>query len=508
MKLIQAPQSPLAKQLFESLSQTHEQNTAFYFKDKELSWLAVKNAVAHLDQVLGEYRVGYQERVAFVARNRPFHISALWTLLLTDRCASMIHGYQSTAKIVNDIRDGGFSVILADEQDWNEELTTAAEALNCLGIAISDAGIELRTRPDTDFQAPLQSFSDDDSIAAIETLSSGTTGAPKRIKLSRRNLAASTNAAVQAVSQMNSSASKPTPIISVLPLSNISGVYASTPALAMAMPMAILDKFQLDDWLALVERFQPVTADVPPAALAALRLRQLPPEKFRSIKVIRTGAAPLDREVQAYFQKELGIPVNLSYGASEFCGVITTWTMADLTEFSSTKMGSCGRALPGVALRITDPDSGETLPTDTVGRLEAKVDRVGPDWIATSDQARIDADGFMWFEGRLEETIFRGGFKLSPLLIAEKIRLHPALADAAVVGVEDPRLGQIPVAVLVAKADTSPPSDDELTAFLRERLSAPEIPSRFVYVDALPRTSSYKVSLVELQKLIHAASDD
>ena len=499
MKLSQLPQSSLAKQLFTSLSQCGDADTAFYFNNREYPWQTVKTVVTRLDRILSELQLGYQGQVAFVARNRPMHISCFWSLLITDRCASMIHGYQSTAKIIKDIQQAGFTVVLADEQDWNEELTTAARALNCLGIAIGSNNIEVRTQP-SDPASTAQPYRDDDTAAAIETLSSGTTGAPKRIQLSRRNLAASTNAAVQSVSQMNSGAR--TPIISVLPLSNISGVYATTPALAMAMPLAILDKFQLDDWLALVERFQPATADVPPAALASLYQRQLPAEKFRSIKVIRTGAAPLDKKVQAYFQNELGIPVNLSYGASEFCGVITTWTMADLQAYSATKMGSCGRALPGVALRITDPDSGEVLPPDHVGRLEAKVDRVGLEWIATSDQARIDRDGFMWFEGRLEETIFRGGFKLSPLLIAEQIRLHPDLTDAAVIGVDDPRLGQIPVAVVVAKSPDQKPDDTELTDFLRHHLSAPEIPSQFIYVDALPRTASYKISLVKLQQLI------
>lgn len=503
MKLIQRPQSALANKLLTSLLGKKDNDTAFYFGDHEHSWQKVKTLISALDQHLSAQQLGYQSRIAFIARSRPAHISCLWCLLITDRCASMIHCYQSTRKIVNDIGKEAYPVILADAQDWNEELIAASQEMNCLGIAINDDQLVIKHSPAITKKTITGSYQADDNTTVIETLSSGTTGSPKRIQLSRGNLSASTNAAVQALTQMNASASAPSPIISVLPLSNISGVYASTPALAMGMPMAILEKFQLDDWLKIVQRFKPVTADVPPAALAALYQRKLPAEAFNSIKVIRTGAAPLDRTVQAYFQNELNIPINLSYGASEFCGVITSWTMDDLAEFSKVKMGSCGRALPGVELRITDPDTGEQLAPNCVGRLEAKVERVGQEWIATSDQARLDQDGFMWFEGRLEETIFRGGFKLSPLLIAERLRAHPALAGAAVIGVEDKRLGQIPVAVLVLKQNHKQPSDEELKQFAKARLSAPEIPTKYYFVEQLPRTSSYKVSLIALQKIIN-----
>jgi len=503
MTLASNLRSTLACSLSSSLAQCAASDTAFYFQDREYCWQDVRNTISSLDQLLNKHPLGELSRAAFIARSRPLHISCLWGLLISDRCASMIHCYQSTAKIISDIRKEGYRALIADQQDWNAELLAAAQDMGCLGIAITEHSLELRHCPEPNTAgSQITPANQDDTATAIETLSSGTTGAPKRIQLSRRNLAASTEAAKQALTQMNASASQPAPIISVLPLSNISGVYASTPALAMGMPMAILEKFQLDDWLAIVQRFKPVAADIPPAAMAALRQRQLPKEVFSSIKVVRTGAAPLDREVQAYFQNELGIPVNLSYGASEFCGVITSWSMAELAEYSATKMGSCGRALPGVELRISDPDTGAVLATNEVGRLEAKVERVGPDWIATSDQARLDEDGFMWFEGRLEETIFRGGFKLAPLLIAEQLRRHPALADAAVIGVNDPRLGQVPIAALVLKAGQNQPSDEELNHFAREHLSATEIPSAYYFVDELPRTSSYKISLVELRKLI------
>jgi long-chain acyl-CoA synthetase len=508
MTLTHTISSALASNLSNALTQCRAEETAFYFNDQTYSWQDVSSTIHTLNTLLNQHPGGDVHRVAFIARTRPLHITCLWGLLISDRCASMIHCYQSTSKIVTELCKEGYRAVIADQQDWNEELLSAVQELGCLGIAITDAKLELRHCPDKptpNANTPIPSTDDQNpncSDTAIETLSSGTTGAPKRIQLSRHNLAASTEAAKQALAQMNANASQPAPIISVLPLSNISGVYASMPALAMGMPMAILEKFQLDDWLAIVQRFRPAAADIPPAAMAALRQRQLPREVFSSIKVVRTGAAPLDREVQAYFQNDLGIPVNLSYGASEFCGVITSWSMAELTEYSASKMGSCGRALPGVALRITNPDNGNVLATNEVGRLEARVDRVGPDWIATSDQARIDEDGFMWFKGRLEETIFRGGFKLAPLLIAEQLRRHPALADAAVIGVDDPRLGQIPIAALVLKAGQQQPSDKELNRFAREHLSAPEIPSAYYFVDELPRTSSYKVSLIELRKLI------
>ena len=229
-------------------------------------------------------------------------------------------------------------------------------------------------------------------------------------------------------------------------------------------------------------------------------------EDLKSIKVIRSGAAPLDREVQRKFLEDFGIPINLSYGASEFCGVLTTWSMDELARYSESKLGSCGRPLQGVSLRIIDSDKDSELESNQIGLLEAKVDRMGPDWIRTSDLARIDEDGFMWFIGRADSTIFRGGFKISPEIVADALRQHPKIDDVAVIGEADARLGETPVAFVQAIDFHESLEDAELKEFARTVLAAYQVPTRFVLVDELPRTPSMKLDLRALKLMLSSTS--
>ena len=181
---------------------------------------------------------------------------------------------------------------------------------------------------------------------------------------------------------------------------------------------------------------------------------------------------------------------------------MTTWMLEELELYGKSKRGSCGRALPGIQLRVADRESGEVLPAGDVGLLEVKADRVSPDWIRTSDLAILDDDGFMWFEGRADDTIFRGGFKLSPEAIAEAMRHHPAVLDCGVVGIPDERLGEVPVAALQLKSGHERVSKEALKTFAREVLGAHQIPVEFVWLPELPRTASLKLRTVELKSKI------
>lgn len=473
--------------------------TAMVFQGREYTWQFVARFVADLQHQLDSLGIAPYERIGFIAHTRPTHVSALWGLLIARRCPSMIYGYQSVEKLAADIRSLQYPLILADRRDWNESTIDAAREAGSAGISLSEEGLALV--PGLKFIGP-GSRRDTVPGAAVETLSSGTTGSPKRILLSTQNLEASALAAAASIKQMSGNSTVPTPLIVMLPLANISGVYATVPAGATAHPMALLEKFSVEEWLALIRRYRPATADVPPAALSMLLKSGINRDDLPGVRVIRTGAAPLDPEVHRVYSQDFGIPINLSYGASEFCGVITTWTMDDLANYGELKRGSCGRALPGVKLRVVDRKTGVELDSDNVGLLEARVDRVGPAWIRTSDLVRVDREGFMWFEGRADATIFRGGFKITPETVADALRRHPAVNDAAVIGQADARLGEVPVAVIQATDPADPPTAEALEDHARRFLAAYQIPVHFVFVEKLPRTPSMKLDLARLRAFL------
>jgi long-chain acyl-CoA synthetase len=469
------------------------------FEGRSYPWQFAITIAAQLEDALEQLGIQEHERVGFIAHTRPAHVAALWGLIMARRCPSMIYGYQSQEKLAADISALRYPLVIADQRDWTDATIAAARKAGSAGLSLSQKGID---RVPGLEQVGAYALRDTVPGAAVETLSSGTTGDPKRILLSMQNLAASATAAAASIQQMSGDTAARTPLIVVLPLANISGVYATVPAGLSAHPIALLEKFQVDEWLQLVRRLRPATADIPPAALAMLLKSGISREDLASVRVIRTGAAPLDPEVHRVYAEEFNIPINLSYGASEFCGVITTWTMEELGKFEQLKRGSCGRALPGVSLRVVDRDSGEVLAPDCIGLLEAKAERVGPQWIRTSDLVRIDSDGFMWFEGRADATIFRGGFKIAPERVADVLRNHPGVVDAAVTGVADHRLGEVPVAAIQAMDNTSPPTAAELEAHARKHLAAYQIPVRFVLMEELPRTPSLKLNIARLKELL------
>jgi len=135
------------------------------------------------------------------------------------------------------------------------------------------------------------------------------------------------------------------------------------------------------------------------------------------------------------------------------------------------------------------------LPAGEIGLLEVRTDQVDAEqWIRTTDLARLDDDGFLWIVGRADQTILRGGFKVQPETVRVALLRHPALVDAVVFGVDDDRLGQVPVAVVQPAAGESV-TDTELVEHARELLAPYEVPVTIAVVDALARTPSQKVDL-------------
>jgi acyl-coenzyme A synthetase/AMP-(fatty) acid ligase len=170
-------------------------------------------------------------------------------------------------------------------------------------------------------------------------------------------------------------------------------------------------------------------------------------------------------------------------------------------EWGKRKLGSVGRPLPGAQLRVTDPETGAVLPAGKEGILEVISPRIGPDWIRTSDVALLDEDGFLFHRGRADGAIIRGGFKLLPETIERALLLHPAVSAAAVVGVPDTRLGEVPAAAIQLKPGFAPPAPTELEAHVRAHVLATHVPVKWRFVEDLPRNRSMKTDRPAVQRL-------
>ena len=470
----------LARAVRASLDQAGD---ALAFDGRWLSWGWMAQVVAALERAAAGAPC-----VGLVARNRPAHIAAFAANLIAQRTTSMISAAQSPAALAADIRALRLSAVLADPNDWSDEVLEAAEAVGTDAVFILDDAVWTIRHGGSAAVAC--------GSAAFELLSSGTTGPPKRIPLGWSALAQ----AVEDSGAAYAGAATPAPQIMVHPLGSVAGIAYVVPALVYGRPLVLMEKFEPRAWAEAVALHRPTRGTVPPAGVRMLLEAQVPREQLASLTLLAVGGGKLDAGVQARFEAAYGVPVLPAFGATEFGGVIANWSLDLHRQWGETKRGSAGRASRNVALRVVEPGTGAELPSGEVGLLEAKAERIGPDWARSTDLASLDADGFLWLHGRADGAINRGGFKVVPDVVAGMLREHPAVADAAVVGRADARLGEVPVAA--AELVRGERIDGEaLRAWLKDRLLAYQAPVEIRIVDALPRNASMKVSLPEVKAL-------
>ncbi len=342
-------------------------------------------------------------------------------------------------------------------------------------------------------------------------LTSGTTGPPKRIDLTYGTLLR----VMLGAKYYEPNASLDVKLrsgIAVInsPLVHLGGLFRVLLNVTDGRSSVLLERFTVDGWHDAVRRHQPKSTTLVPAALRMVLEADLDPADLASLRSVISGTAPLSPDDADAFFAKYGVPVLISYAATEFGGGVAGWNIADHREWWSRKRGSVGRAQPGSELRIVDeasgPDDPIVLGVDEVGLLEVKTSQLGDaaGWMRTTDRARIDADGFLFILGRADQAIIRGGFKVHPDEVRAAIEAHPGVRGAAVIGVDDDRLGAVPVAVAEVRAVDGEPAPDEtaLLAFLGATLTRYEIPVAIEIVDDLPRTDSGKTDLGAIRELI------
>ncbi|WP_162986885.1 class I adenylate-forming enzyme family protein [Sphingomonas paeninsulae] len=459
------------------------------------SWSMVDTIASQLDAVLTEAGLGTGSPVGLVARNRMPHIASLYGLLATGRTTVMIYSAFTPAALAKELEKLKLPAILADSEDWTEETLTVCRTTGAIAL-----------QPTKDPACPIKIVAEGNRAmrgkqrevtpgVAIEMLSSGTTGVPKRIPISWRTLELTAEDAAINFRETGLGMGKDgqaSPLVQPAPLANIGGLYAVVTAGIQGWPLALLDKFGVDQWLSAVKRVEPQVSWLAPAAISAIWDAGVSAGDLGSLVGLRTGSAALSPRLQDAFEDKYGLSILLAYGATEFCGVVVLWTLADHAIYAKSKRGSAGRARPGVKLRVRDAESGAALNAGEVGILDLRVDRIGGDWIATTDLASIDSDGFLFLHGRADDAINRGGFKIMPVPVIDAISKHSAVLEATVVGMKDDRLGEVPVAVLALR-DGYNLEDGEMKTFLRDQLLAYQIPVEFRIVHRLPRNPSLKV---------------
>ncbi|HUO41218.1 MAG TPA: fatty acid--CoA ligase family protein [Mycobacterium sp.] len=175
------------------------------------------------------------------------------------------------------------------------------------------------------------------------------------------------------------------------------------------------------------------------------------------------------------------------FGQSETLGAYTILSPDDHRD--PDRVGSVGRPLPGVEVRLVDPDTGSDVDTGELGELWVNSGQnVCEGWLRTGDLARQDSDGYVYPSGRLTHTINRGGEKFGPIEVEEALRTHPAVSDVAVAGIGDDELGQRVGVAVVAR---SPVTLEELRSHCRELIAHFKLPERLMLLDQIPHNECF-----------------
>ena len=467
------------------------------FQDRWITWGEMRHVAELIGALVDAGGIAARARIALVARNRPSAVAALLGLISKGHTVRMIYPFQSATALANSVERVRPGAVVAAAEDITPELRAVLRTQGIAAITITDMdatcveGFERCTCSDLSIPEHPQ----------VEILTSGTTGPPKHFAISFE-LIVRHHVGVQLLSAGDGADPLQMPPMPLFfPLGNISGIYSTLPTLLRGRRAQLWDRFSVAAWHSYVLRYRPELMGLPPAGVQMVLDADIPPADLVSIRLLSTGAAPLDPAVQRAFEERYGIPILLSYGATEFAGPVAAMT-ADLhAEWGKRKFGSVGRALPGAQLRVIDPETGAVLPAGHEGILEVISPRIGPDWIRTSDIALIDPDGFLFHLGRADGAIVRGGFKILPETIERALVSHPAIAAAAVVGIPDSRLGEVPAAAIQLSPGFLVPTVGELEAHVRTQVLATHVPVTWCLVGQLPRNPSMKTDRVAVRRL-------
>jgi len=284
------------------------------------------------------------------------------------------------------------------------------------------------------------------------------------------------------------------------PIFHIGGTLGLFVSLHQGKQLVVLPKFDAGDWLELVERHRvSQTFVVPTMLVRILDHPRFADTDLSSLRSLSYGAAPASTDLVRRAMAELpGVDFANTFGQTETLGAYASLTPADHRR--GDRFGSVGRPLAGVELQIVDPETGVPVGRGEPGEFWVHAAQNTTDeWLATGDTGWQDDEGYLFLSGRLSDVINRGGEKLGPIEVEEVLRSHPAVRDAAVIGVPDPELGERVGAVVVVE-ETVGAAD--LMAHCASRLASYKVPDYVGFADELPVTVLGKLDRPALLELL------
>ncbi len=474
-----------------------------------LTGRALETRIRRLAGGLAARGMGPGTVVALMAPNIPDYATVFHGTAFAGGTVTTINPSYTAHEVRKQLRDSG-ALLLIVAAPFLQTGIEAAKGTGVEEIAVIGAGggaipFEDLLGAPQEAQAPVDPAED----VVVLPYSSGTTGLPKGVMLTHRNLVANV---VQC--RMTQGIRPGDTTIAFLPFFHIYGMtvlmnaYLSTGASLVTLP-----RFDLEAFLRLVADHKPSRLYlVPPVVLALAKHPLVEQYDTSSVERITCGAAPLGGELGEACARRLGAVMTQAYGMTELSPV------SHATPIEAPRPGASGVTAPGCESRVVDPETGEDAAPGAEGELWVRGPNVmkgylnneaatretltGDGWLRTGDLCVIDADGYMFVRERVKELIKVKGFQVAPAELEAELVAHEGIRDAAVLGRPDPEAGEVPVAFVV-RAEGADLDEAGVIDWLAGRLSPYKRLHGVTFVEEIPKSASGKI----LRRMLADARD-
>jgi long-chain acyl-CoA synthetase len=487
------------------LTETAERNgdqTAFKLDDVELSYSLLDEGSARIAALLKSKGIEPGDRVGLMMPNVPYFPVIYFGILRAGAVVVPMNVLLKGREVAFYLEDPGAKLVFA-WGDFAEAAETGAEQAGTELILVKPGEFEklvAEHEPDTE----MVERSEDDTAVILYT--SGTTGKPKGAELTHSNL--HKNSA--GVSEKLGELTEEDVLLGALPLFHSFGQTCTmNSAVFVGATVTMLPRFDPEKALEIIARDKvTIFQGVPTMYNAMLHSESADDADCSTLRTCMSGGAAMPAELMRAFEEKFGCIILEGYGLSE-TSPVASFNHPD----KERKPGSIGTPIEGVEMQVWD-DDGNELEQGEVGEIvirghnimkgywnrdDANKEAITDDgWFRTGDMAKVDEDGYFFIVDRKKDLIIRGGYNVYPREIEEVLYEHPAIQEAAVVGVPHDELGEEVGAAVVLKQGESLDAD-ELKSYVKEQVAAYKYPRTVWFVDELPKGPTGKILKREIE---------
>jgi len=511
---LEYPRIPMFR-ILEQTAATYPDLPAVRFRGRRMTYRELVGAVNQCANALKQLGVGVGDRVALMMPNVPQFIIAYFGILKAGGIVAQVNPLFVEREIEHVLTNSGSQVLIVPDLLYPKVAGLAAR-LGLSKVLVARLGGEVELGPEAaSFEELLAASSPADpgvavspDAVAVLQYTGGTTGVSKGAMLTHFNLVANTTQVMEWF-KLRQRPPGEHRVLCVLPLFHSYGMTACmNHGLASGAELILLPRFELQEVLETIRDTQPNSfPGVPTMYVAVASHPQAEAYGVSAIDLCNSGGAPMPVEVMRRFEERFGAVITEGYGLSEASPVTHCNPVVGLR-----KPGSIGLPVPDTEYRIVDVETGtRELPPGEEGELIIRGPQVmvgywnmpeetraalrqidGETWLFTGDIARRDEDGYVYITDRKKDMIVAGGYNIYPREVEEVLYMHPAIQEAAVVGVPDAYRGETVKAFLVLKPGQST-TPAELDQHCRQQLAAYKVPRQFEFREALPKSAVGKV---------------